>query len=88
MSLSERLSKVADEASTVACKLGLLLKGDKLTLKEKQQLEQILAVPDNDPTRVSNSTLSQVLREEGHDISKSSIDRHKRKTCPCYRKSI
>lgn len=86
MSLSDRLSKISEESGNVACKLGALLTGNKLTQKEKTQLEEILAVPIDDPTRVSHSALSIILREEGYDISKSSIDRHKRKACPCYRR--
>ena len=87
MSLSDRLSQAKTEASVVVCKLGALIQGERLNNKEKQQLLDILAVPDNDPTRVSNTTLAQVLREEGFDISKSSIDRHRAKTCTCYRKA-
>lgn len=87
MSLSDRLSEVSAQASVVVCKLGALLQGDRLTAKEKAQLSSILEVPDNDPARVSNTALAQVLREEGFDISKSSIDRHKNKSCTCYRKA-
>jgi hypothetical protein len=86
MSLSDRLSKVSAESNNIACKLGALLTGTQLTPKEKTQLEEILAVSVDDPTRVSHSALSVILREEGYDISKSSIDRHKRKACPCYRR--
>jgi hypothetical protein len=86
MSLSDRLAKVSQESGNVACKLGALLIGNQLTPKEKTQLEEILAVPIDDPARVSHSALSVILREEGYDISKSSIDRHKRKACPCYRR--
>jgi hypothetical protein len=86
MSLSDRLSKASAESNNVACKLGALLTGNQLTPKEKAQLEEILAAPIDDPTRVSHSALSVILREEGYDISKSSIDRHKRKACPCYRR--
>lgn len=86
MSLSDRLSDASNQAAVVVCKLGALLHGERLTSKEKSQLQDILSVPDSDPTRVSNTALAQILREEGFDISKSSIDRHKNKSCTCYRK--
>jgi len=86
MSLSDKLIEAAQNASVSLCKLGSLLSGEKLTPKEKQQLAQILEVPEDDPRRVSNSTLGKVLREEGHDISNSSVDRHRRKECSCARK--
>jgi hypothetical protein len=87
MSLSDRLSDAKNQASIVVCKLGALLHGERLTAKEKSQLQDILSVPENDPSRVSNTALAQILREEGFDISKSSIDRHKNKSCTCYRKA-
>ncbi len=87
MSLSDRLSDAKNQASIVVCKLGALLHGERLTAKEKSQLQDILSVPENDPSRVSNAALAQILREEGFDISKSSIDRHKNKSCTCYRKA-
>lgn len=86
MSLSDKLSKVAQMAEASVCKVGVLLTTDKLNEKEKQQLSTILNVPMDDPRRVPNSTLGKVLREEGHDISNSSVDRHRRGDCSCTRK--
>jgi transposase len=86
-SLSQKLTQASEESSTLLCKLGnLLTPKSKLNKEEKSQLQEILNAPSDDPTRVSNSTLAQVLREEGFDISNSSVDRHRRKTCSCYRK--
>lgn len=87
MSLSDKLTKAASEAESSACKLGILLVADKLSPKEKQQLISILEVPMSDPRRVPNSTLGKVLREEGYDISNSSVDRHRRGDCSCSRKA-
>lgn len=86
MSLSDKLSQAAEEASQLVCKVGALLINPKLTAKDKEQLSTILGMPDDYPGRVSNSALSQILREEGYDISKSSIDRHRGARCTCYRK--
>jgi hypothetical protein len=86
MSLSDKLAKEQSKAAALTCKLAALLQSSELTAKEKQQIQQILDVPKNDPSRVSHSALSVILRDEGFDISKSSIDRHQRKECTCFRK--
>ena len=86
MSLSDKLTQAVDEASTLVCKVGALLINPKLTVTEREQLLGILSMPDDHPGRVSNAALSQILREEGYDISKSSIDRHRGARCTCYRK--
>lgn len=87
MSLSDRLNKVSADAATASCKLGNLLAGDQLTAKEKTQIKDILSVPKTAPGRVSHSALAVILRDEGYDISKSSIDRHQRQECTCFRKA-
>ncbi len=86
MSLSEKLLEATKKASASTCKLGTLLQGDILSTKEKEQLSQILAVPENDPRRVPNTAVAKVLRDEGYDISNSSVDRHRRGDCSCNRK--
>jgi hypothetical protein len=86
MSLSDKLTQAENEASQLVCKLGALLINPKLSDKEREQLSTILGMPDDYPGRVSNSLLSQILREEGYDISKSSIDRHRGARCTCHRK--
>jgi hypothetical protein len=86
MSLSDKLIEASKKAASSACKLGLLLLGDKLSDKEKQQLITILQVSEEDPRRVSNVALAKVLRGEGFDISNSSVDRHRRGDCSCNRR--
>jgi hypothetical protein len=86
MSLSDKLSKATELAKTSLCKIGVLLTTDALSPKDREQLAVILEVPMHDPKRVPNSILAKVLREEGHDISNSSVDRHRRGDCSCTRK--
>jgi len=86
MSLSDRLSKAAEMARISLCKVGVLLSTDALNAKDKEHLASILEVPMGDPRRIPNSILAKVLREEGHDISNSSMDRHRRGDCSCARK--
>jgi hypothetical protein len=86
MSLSDRLSEAESKAKVSACKIGILINGPKLSEKEKNQLTALMSVPEGNPTRVPNVALAKVLREEGHDISNSAMDRHRRNDCSCYRK--
>jgi len=87
MSLSTRLKAASVQAATTVCKVGLLLISDKITKEEKTQLESILNVSLDFPGRISSGELYKIFREEGFDISKSSIDRHRSESCPCARKT-
>lgn len=86
MSLSDRLENASANSKSSVCKIGKLLNSEQLSKKDKDYLSAVLEVPDTDPNRVTNSSLARVLREEGFDISDSSVDRHRRKDCACYRK--
>lgn len=84
MSLSKKLSEAQLESSAPKCKIGKIL--SKLPAKDAELLTEVMSVSYEDPSSVSNVTLSQLLREEGYDVSKSSFDRHRGKSCTCYRK--
>jgi hypothetical protein len=84
MSLSKKLADAQSESSNLKCKVGRIL--SKLPAKDVQLLNEVMAVSYEDPASVSNVTLSQLMREEGYDVSKSSFDRHRGKICTCYRK--
>ena len=85
MNLNDKLKVAAQEAATRLCKLATLLNGPELTNDEKKNLIALLEVDERDPARVPSSTIAQILREEGYDLSDSAVDRHRRipKTCAC-----
>jgi len=87
MNLNDKLKVAADEAATKLCKLAALLNGPDLTTDEKTNLIALLEVDERNPARVPSSTIGQILREEGFDLSDSAVDRHRRnpKTCACKR---
>lgn len=87
MNLNDKLKVAADEAATKLCKLATLLNGPDLTADEKTNLIALLEVDERNPARVPSSTIGQILREEGFDLSDSAVDRHRRnpKTCACKR---
>jgi len=87
MSLNDKLKVAAEESAVKLCKLATLLAGSELTEDEKKNLVAILEVDERNPARVPSSTIGQILREEGFDLSDSAVDRHRRnpKTCACKR---
>jgi hypothetical protein len=86
MSLSDKLSKASEKPSS-KCKLGALLASTALPEKDRSYLTDVLSVPEGDPRRISNVDIARVLRDEGFYMSDSSVDRHRRKDCSCYRKA-
>jgi hypothetical protein len=85
MSLGDKLQSAAVNAASKACKVGALLYSSAISKQDKQNLETILSANPDDPTRVANTTLGKILREEGYDISNSAVDRHRRGDCACTR---
>lgn len=85
MSFGDKLKAAADESAAKLCKIGALLLSDKLSTADKKNLVAVLDTPTDDPTRVPNTVLGKILREEGYDISNSAVDRHRRRDCACGR---
>lgn len=87
MSLAQRLAEATNTSnSTYLCKIGIILSDEKIPQDDRDYLKSILDTPEGDPTRLNNSTIAKVLREENFDVSNSAVDRHRRKDCPCYRR--
>jgi hypothetical protein len=85
MSLSDKLSAANTTYVVRLCKIGNLLAGTTLPEQDKANLKAVLDVEETNPSRINNSTIGRILREEGHDISNSAVDRHRRGDCPCKR---
>jgi hypothetical protein len=83
MNLNDKLKVAADESAAKLCKLAVILAGTQLTNDEKKNLTVLLEVDERDPARVPSSTIGQILREEGFDLSNSAVDRHRKKPKAC-----
>lgn len=71
--------------SNFLCKLMQVTLDEKLS---KADVDAITTVINSNPlhdNHVPNNKLAAVLREEGYDISSSSVDRHRRGECSCTR---
>jgi hypothetical protein len=87
MSLSDKLAQTSIQAKVVLCKVGALVEGTILPAKDKEYLLNALNTPEGSLNRLTNADIGRVLREEGFDISNSSVDRHRRSECSCNRKA-
>jgi hypothetical protein len=86
MTLADRISTAKlTYKSSFLCKLMSITKDPKLS---KEDINALISVINSNPLsedHVPNTRLAYALREEGYDISSSSVDRHRRKDCACYR---
>lgn len=64
------------------CKLAEVMQG--LPPETAKYLQQIIDTPKTDPRRLSNATISNVLRSEGHDVGRTTISDHRRGYCQCF----
>ena len=64
------------------CRLAEVL--STLPTDTAEYLEQIVEAPVGDPRRLSNATISNVLRSEGHNVGRTTIGDHRRGYCQCY----
>jgi len=85
LTLSNKLEEAMSEAKNKLCKLMAVIDDSNLSNEDKKRIEIILSVPESSPTKVPNTTLGRILREEGYDISNSAVDRHRRGDCSCKR---
>jgi hypothetical protein len=85
MSLSDKLSEACNKTTLKFCKVGSLLVSPNIPEQDRENLKKVLEVDQLNPNRIQNNTIARILREEGYDISDSSVDRHRRNDCPCSR---
>lgn len=85
MSLSDKLSEASTKKTLKLCKVGVLLISSDIPEQDRENLKRILEVDHSSPSRIQNSTIARILREEGYDISNSAMDRHRRNDCCCVR---
>lgn len=84
MSLIDKLEAANQVGAGLPCKIGSVLKGNKLTPEERAKLIEVLEVPVGVHSRLSNVTIARALRDEGYDVSDSSVNKHRRGGCRCF----
>ena len=64
------------------CRLAEVL--ETLPKETSAYLQQIVDAPTGDPRRLSNATISNVLRSEGYNVGRTTIGDHRRGYCQCF----
>lgn len=87
MSLAERLEQgiaLNLKQGSRLCMLAKIFEDERLSEADKTKLIEVVNAPTSDPRRVSGMTISLALRAEGIEVSSTTINSHRKKSCPCY----
>lgn len=87
MPLADKLQKASTDhkVAVSTCKLMSLTINPKIPKKDREALLSIVDLLPDEDGYIPNSRLASLLREEGHDISSSAVDRHRGNRCSCRR---
>lgn len=87
MPLADKLSTASEDyrKGKTTCKLAALTLDPKIPRKDRDALAEVIDLTENEDGFIPNSTLAVLLKEEGYDISASSVDRHRGGKCSCRR---
>lgn len=69
-------------AKKTQCRLSEVMA--QLPTDTAEYLRKIVDAPVGDPLRLSNATISNVLRSEGHNVGRTTIGDHRRGYCQCF----
>jgi len=83
--LRQKLEQVTS-AQTRSCKMAEVIAN--LDSETSEYIKNLLAVPTGTPRRISDSVMSQVLRSEGFNVGRSTINDHRRELCACHSEAI
>lgn len=87
MPLADKLSGASENyrKDKTTCKLVAITLDPKVPKKDRDALAEVIDLTENQEGFIPNSTLATLLKEEGYDISASSVDRHRGGKCSCRR---
>ena len=87
MPLADKLSAAYEtyRKDNTTCKLVALTLDPKIPKKDRDALAEVIDLPEHAEGYIPNSMLAVLLKEEGYDISASSVDRHRGNKCSCRR---
>lgn len=69
-------------AKKTQCRLAEVMA--ELPADTAEYLRKIIDAPVGNPTRLSNATISNVLRSEGHNVGRTTVGDHRRGYCQCF----
>ncbi len=69
-------------AKKTQCRLSEVMA--ELPADTAEYLRKIIDAPVGSPIRLSNATISNVLRSEGHNVGRTTVGDHRRGYCQCF----
>lgn len=81
MTLADSLKAAQPYKTSRGCAVGRLLA--VLSPKDREALVAALLIGKNEPGRLSNQQLSDILKSEGHEVSMQVIETHRKLACSC-----
>lgn len=80
--LAEKMSQVAAPKFGLPCGMSTVL--NQMDEEDRQALEIVLFVDNENVKRLSNRQIYEILISENYNVAQSSIAQHRRKQCRCF----
>jgi type II secretory ATPase GspE/PulE/Tfp pilus assembly ATPase PilB-like protein len=75
MSIKDKLASAVPTKSGKGCSMCSIL--EQLNDQDKEAIINTLSIPINDPQRITDKQIAEILKSEGYDISFNSVFRHR-----------
>ena len=75
MSIKDKLANTVPNRAGKGCGLCLVL--EQLDKEDREAIIDAMSIPVNDPQRITDRQIADILKSEGHDISHNSVYRHR-----------
>ena len=75
MSITDKLASAVPNKSGKGCGMCSVLK--QLNKEDKEAIIKTMSIPTNDPQRITDRQISEILKSEGYDISPTTVYRHR-----------
>jgi hypothetical protein len=75
MSITDKLASAVPTKSGKGCSMCSIL--EQLNDQDKEAIINTLSIPINDPQRITDKQIAEILKSEGYDISFNSVFRHR-----------
>ncbi len=75
MSIANKLASAVPNKSGKGCGMCAVL--EQLNDQDKEAIISTLSIPTNDPQRITDKQIAEILKSEGYEISPNSVYRHR-----------
>jgi hypothetical protein len=75
MSITDKLASAVPSKAGKGCGMCSVL--EQLDNQDREAIISTLSIPANDPQRITDRQISEILKSEGYDISPNSVYRHR-----------